>query len=155
MQVAIATAPIILPDGTLLAPVGLDRARGIVFEIQDELRAITPRPEECTPERLAAAMRLLSESSRCATSGADFLNATTLAAALTLDQTASLFGRKAGFLSSPPGAAGGGETTLVNMLVTAITGLRAACSSWSNGRRRTPQGLARAFHARRCLHLLG
>ena len=33
VQVAIATAPIILPDGTLLAPVGLDRARGIVFEI--------------------------------------------------------------------------------------------------------------------------
>jgi len=37
--VAIATAPIVLADGVLLAPEGLDRERGIQFLIQDELRA--------------------------------------------------------------------------------------------------------------------
>src|SRR5262245_51961914 len=34
--VAIATAPIVLADGVLLAPDGLDRERGIQFIIQDE-----------------------------------------------------------------------------------------------------------------------
>src|SRR6516225_2098625 len=38
--VAIATAPIVLADGTLLAPEGLDSERGIQFLIQDELRAV-------------------------------------------------------------------------------------------------------------------
>lgn len=131
VQVAIATAPIILPDGTLLAPVGLDRARGIVFEIQDELRAITPRPEECTPERVTAAMRLLVEQWLCDVS-ADFVGiCTTLAAALTSIERSLLDERPAFFVTA--GRRGGGKTTLVNMLVTAITGLRAACSSWSTG----------------------
>ena len=40
--VAIATAPLVLADGTLLAPDGLDRDRGIVFIIPKELRAIVP-----------------------------------------------------------------------------------------------------------------
>ena len=40
--VAIATAPIVLADGVLLAPDGLDRDRGIMFIIQEELRAAIP-----------------------------------------------------------------------------------------------------------------
>ena len=40
--VAIATLPIVLADGGLLAPDGLDRLRGIIFEIQPELRAVVP-----------------------------------------------------------------------------------------------------------------
>src|SRR6185312_852766 len=54
--VAIATAPIVLADGVLLAPDGLDRERGIQFLIQDELRAVVPQGEDCTPERVKAAM---------------------------------------------------------------------------------------------------
>ena len=49
--VAIATAPIVLADGDLLAPEGLDRQRGIQFIIQDELRAVIPQRKDCTPER--------------------------------------------------------------------------------------------------------
>jgi hypothetical protein len=41
--VAIATAPIIMPNGEILAPDGLDRERGIIFEIQKELRAFIPK----------------------------------------------------------------------------------------------------------------
>ena len=48
--VAIATLPIVLADGGLLAPEGLDRLRGIVFLIQKELRAVLPRREDCTAE---------------------------------------------------------------------------------------------------------
>ena len=43
--VAIATLPIVLADGGLLAPDGLDRGRGIIFEIQKEVRAIIPDPQ--------------------------------------------------------------------------------------------------------------
>ena len=46
--VAIATAPIVLADGGLLATEGLDRLRGIQIIIQDELRAILPKREDCT-----------------------------------------------------------------------------------------------------------
>ena len=35
-------SPIVLADGNLLAPDGLDRLRGILFIIPDELRAIIP-----------------------------------------------------------------------------------------------------------------
>jgi hypothetical protein len=37
---AYATIPIVLADGNLRAPEGLDRERGIQFLIQDELRAV-------------------------------------------------------------------------------------------------------------------
>ena len=59
--VAIATAPIVLADGVLLAPEGLDRERGIQFIIQDELRAVIPRGQDCTPERVKAAMEFLCD----------------------------------------------------------------------------------------------
>ena len=48
--VAIATAPIVLADGVLLAPEGLDRERSIRFIIQDELRAETRRLHPGTSE---------------------------------------------------------------------------------------------------------
>ena len=59
--VAIATAPIVLADGGLLAPDGLDRDRGIQFIIQDELRAVIPQRQDCTPERVKAAMEFLCD----------------------------------------------------------------------------------------------
>jgi len=57
--VAIATAPIVLADGVLLAPDGLDRERGIQFLIPDELRAVIPQRQDCNPERVKAAMEFL------------------------------------------------------------------------------------------------
>jgi len=44
--VAVATAPIVLADGGLLAPDGLDRLRGIQFIIPDELRAVVPQRQD-------------------------------------------------------------------------------------------------------------
>ena len=58
---AIATAPIVLADGNMLAPDGLDRLRGIQFIIPDKLRAIIPKAEDCTPERVKAAMEFLCD----------------------------------------------------------------------------------------------
>jgi hypothetical protein len=51
---AITTMPIVLADGGLLMPEGLDRLRGIIFEIQKEVRAAIPKPEACTEGRQCA-----------------------------------------------------------------------------------------------------
>src|SRR5215471_10704124 len=56
MVVAIATLPIVLADGVMLAPEGLDRNRGIIFKIQPELRKVLPRREDCSAEAVRKAM---------------------------------------------------------------------------------------------------
>src|SRR5262249_27860137 len=57
--VAVATLPIVLADGVLLATRGLDRYRGIVSRIQEEMLALMPSREDCTPEAVAEATRFL------------------------------------------------------------------------------------------------
>src|ERR1700733_6939892 len=43
---AIATLPIVLPDGTLLSRRGLDRNRGIVFRVPPDVLSTLPEPGE-------------------------------------------------------------------------------------------------------------
>lgn len=62
---AIATTPIVLADGVLLAPDGLDRERGIQFIIPDELRSVIPRREDCTDEAVKEAMKFLCNEWLC------------------------------------------------------------------------------------------
>jgi hypothetical protein len=57
--VAVTTLPIVLADGGLLAPDGLDRLRGITFEIQREVRAAIPNPKDCTKAAVREAIRYL------------------------------------------------------------------------------------------------
>lgn len=58
---AIATMPVVLRDGAVLAGRGLDRQRGVVFRIPPELLALLPKPEECTLSAIAGAMRFLCD----------------------------------------------------------------------------------------------
>jgi hypothetical protein len=69
LAVAIATLPIVLGDGTLLAGRGLDRERGIIFRVPPELSAVLQKKEDCTPAAVAEAMRFLTNEC-CATSPA-------------------------------------------------------------------------------------
>lgn len=48
--VAIAQLPIVLADGHILAMRGLDRDRGIIFRIPEELMKYLPKREACTPD---------------------------------------------------------------------------------------------------------
>ena len=57
--VAIAQLPIMLADGSILAMRGLDRDRGIVFRIPEELMNHLPERAACTPTAVANAMRFL------------------------------------------------------------------------------------------------
>lgn len=60
---AIATLPIVLADGHVLAMEegDFDEERGIEFHIPKEVMALMPRREDCTPEAVADAMQYLTD----------------------------------------------------------------------------------------------
>jgi hypothetical protein len=126
---AIATAPIVLDDGSLLAPDGLDRDRGIAFLIPKKLRAIVPRREDCNADAVRKAVQFLYNEwlVDVATDAAG--KYAIIAAALTMIERSVLPERLAFFVTA--GKRGGGKTTLLNMLIMAVTGLRAIAAGWS------------------------
>jgi len=127
---AIATSPIVLADGNMLAPDGLDRLRGIQFIIPDELRAIIPRSEDCTPDAVKAAMEFLCDEWLCDVA-TDFQGkAISIALALTLIERSLLDQRPCFRVTA--GRRGSGKTTLITLLILAVTGTRPAAAAWSS-----------------------
>jgi hypothetical protein len=124
---AYATIPIVLADGNLLAPEGLDRERGIQFLIQDELRAAIPQGQDCTPERVKAAMEFLCDEWLVDVATDCVGKATTIAAALTLIERSLLPDRPCFFITA--GRLGNGKTTTIIMLISAVTGGRPAAAA--------------------------
>jgi hypothetical protein len=144
-MVAIATAPIVLADGNLLAPEGLDRERGIQFIISDELRAFIPRREDCTPDAVKAAMQLLCNG-WLVDVATDFPGkAIAIALALTLIERSLLDQRPCFRITA--GRRGTGKTTLIIMLIMAITGLRPAAAAWSSDENERRKALLSYFMA--------
>ena len=126
---AIATLPIVLADGAMLAGRGLDRDRGIVFRIPPELLAILPTREQCDANAVYEAFRFLLDEWLCDVA-ADFTGKCILiAAALTLIERSLLPDRPAFFVTA--GRRGGGKTTTLIMLLMAVTGVRPAAAAWS------------------------
>jgi hypothetical protein len=128
--VAIAQLPIVLIDGSILAkPRGLDRDRGIVFRIPEELIRLLPKREDCTPDAVYSAFRFLLDDWLCDVS-ADFTGKCILiAAALTIIERNLLPDRPVFFVTA--GRRGGGKTTSLHMLIMAVLGIRAAAAAWS------------------------
>jgi hypothetical protein len=141
--VAIATAPLVLADGTLLAPDGLDRDRGIVFIIPKELRAIIPRREDCTKKAVKAAMDFLTDEWLVDVATDYTGKCTIIAAALTLIERTLLPDRPAFFVTA--GRRGGGKTTTLTMLIMAITGLWPAAAAWSTNEEERRKALMSYF----------
>jgi hypothetical protein len=141
--VAIATAPIVLADGVLLAPDGLDRERGIQFIIQDELRAVIPRAADCTPERVTEAMKFLCDEWLVDVATDSIGKGTIIAAALTLIERSLLDQRPAFFVTA--GRRGGGKTTTLRMLIMAVTGLEPAAAAWSSNEEERRKALLSYF----------
>ena len=137
--VAIATPPIVLADGRLLAPEGLDRERGIIFKIQKELRAIMPERGRLHGEAVREAMRFLCDEWLCDVATDYAGKCSIIAAALTMIERSLLPERPAFFVTA--GARGGGKTTTLTMLIMAVTGY---------GRRRRRGRPTRRSAARRC-----
>lgn len=129
MLVAGATLPVVLADGTLVAPEGIDRERGIWFEIPHEVREVIPRPEDCDAASVKAAMTFLCDDWLCDVASDATGKCTLIAAALTLIERSLLDQRPCFFVIA--GRRGGGKTTTLKMLIKAVTGLDPAAAAWS------------------------
>ncbi len=127
--IAIATSPLVLPDGTLLATPGLDRQRGIIFRLQPELIALLPDLKQCTAAAVVDAMRFLTDEWLCDVATDYVGKCVLIAAALTILERAILTERPAFFVTA--GQRGGGKTTTLQMVFLAVTGYRAAAAAWS------------------------
>jgi hypothetical protein len=141
--VAIATLPIVLGDGSLLAPDGLDLPRGIVFKIQNELRAVLPRRDHCTEAAVREAMRFLCDDWLCDVATDYIGKCTLIAAALTVIERSLLPDRPAFFVTA--GRRGGGKTTTLVMLIMAVTGIWPAAAAWSTNEEERRKALLSYF----------
>lgn len=128
--VAVATLPIVLADGGVLgAANGIDRARGIWFEIQNEVRAIVPRPDACDDAAVSGAMNFLTESWLVDVDTDYAGKCSVVAAALSIIERSLLDHRPCFFVTA--GRRGGGKTTFITMIIMAATGIWPAASAWS------------------------
>lgn len=126
---AIATLPIVLEDATLLSKRGLDRRRGIVFRVPPHLLAAIPKPADCTPNAVGEAMRFLIDEWLIDVATDYTGKCLAVAATLTIIERSLLNERPTYFVSAP--RRGGGKTTLLNMIMTSVTGVRPSAAAWS------------------------
>ena len=144
MIVAYSTMPLVLGNGALLAPEGLDRRkRGIQFLIPDELRGAIPKPEDCTPERVKAAIEFLFNQWLVDVSTGATGKAVLVAAALSIIERSLLDNRPCFFVTA--GRRGSGKTTAIQMLIMAVTGDPAAASAWSSNEEERRKALLSHF----------
>jgi len=126
---AVVTLPLVLGDGTLLKGRGLDRDRGIVFRIPEELGKILPDKADCTPSAVAEAMRFLTDEWLCDVAADYAGKCTIIASALSVIERSLLPDRPVFWITA--GRRGGGKTTTLIMLLVAVTGIRPAAAAWS------------------------
>ena len=141
--VAYATMPLVLADGNLLAPKGLDRLRGIQFLIPNALRAVIPQPEDCTPERVKAAMEFLCDEWLVDVTADQTGKALLIAAALPLIERSLLTDRPCFFITA--GRRGSGKSTAIIMLIVGIIGDMPAASAWSSNEEERRKALMSHF----------
>jgi hypothetical protein len=127
---AIATLPLVMPNGAWLAGTGLDRDYGILFKIDPGIQRLMPRPQDCDSDRVAKAMRFLTEEWLCDVSTTYAGKCVLIAAALTIVER-TLFPERPDFYVTA-GRRGGGKTTALTMLIMAIMGTRPAAAAWTD-----------------------
>jgi hypothetical protein len=127
---AIATLPLVMPNGAWLAAPGLDREHGILFKIDPGIQRLMPRPDECDSDRVAKAMNFLTEEWLCDVSTTYAGKCVLIAAALTIIER-TLFPERPDFYVTA-GRRGGGKTTALTMLIVAVTGARPAAAAWTD-----------------------
>jgi hypothetical protein len=141
--VAISTLPIVLADGNLLAPPGLDRLRGIIFRIEPALRAMMPKRADCDAADVLKAMHFLTDE-WLADVATDYAGKCSLIAmALTLIERSLLDSRPVCFVTA--GRRGSGKTTALTMLIEAVTGIAPAAAAWSSNKEERRKSLLSYF----------
>jgi hypothetical protein len=126
---AVATLPIVLPDGTILSGTGLNQDYGIVFRVAPELQACLPKPEDCTTAACAEAMQFLTDQFLVDVVTTYEGKCVAIAICLTIIERSLLPSRPAFNVTS--GQAESGKTTLISMLILAVLGVLPAAAAWS------------------------
>ena len=127
---AIATQPIVLADGVILGRDSkFDPTRGIQFMVPQKIAALVPRPEDCTPEAVAKAMKFLTDDWLVDVATDYGGKCVAIAAALTIMER-SLLPERPVFIFDA-GKSSIGKTTLIKMIVAAVTGNQVAATAWS------------------------
>jgi hypothetical protein len=143
--VAVSPLPLVLGNGEILAPHGLDRLRGIAFIIDEKLRECLPSGRVRDNAQVAAALDLLVNEwlvdVKCTFTG----KCTAIALALTIIERSLLEKRPVGFIDAP--GAEHGKTILAEMIVAAATGLDAVASTWSSDENERRKALLAIFDA--------
>jgi hypothetical protein len=128
--VAIATQPIVLADGEILGrKSGFDPDRGIQFMVPDWVEAILPRRADCTERTVGRAMRFLTDEWLCDVEGSYAVKCINIALGLTMLERSLIPDRPVFFETA--GRRGTGKTTLIKMIIKALTGLMPIASAWS------------------------
>jgi Bifunctional DNA primase/polymerase, N-terminal len=124
----LATMPLVLPNGKLLATNGLDHGRQTVFRVEPEIAALMPGGRVIDAE-VTAAIKLLTDVWLVDVQANYEDKCVLLALALTTIERGLLGERPAFFITA--GKRGGGKTTAVNMVSLAVLGKRAPAAAWS------------------------
>jgi hypothetical protein len=125
---ALATAPLVLPNGRILATNGLDREQGVVFRIPDQIAEAAPKGR-VTKAAVAHAMRFLTDEWLIDVKADYGSKCVLVALALTIIERPVFAERPAFFVTS--GKSASGKTTAINMVSLAATGKRAPAAAWS------------------------
>jgi hypothetical protein len=123
----VSSLPIVLSNGDLLSGRGLDRRSGIVFRVPPNLWL--PATEDCDTEAISKAMQFLCDEWLCDVATDYEGKCVIIACALTIIERMALPERPAFFIVA--GQRGGGKTTTLHLISTAVLGTRAAAAAWS------------------------
>ncbi len=126
---AVATLPVVLPNGEVLSGRGLNKERGIVFRVPVELMALLPEPTACDGKAVAAAMRFLTDDWLCDVAAGYEGRCIIVALLMSIIERLTLPERPAWNITA--GQRGGGKTTTMNMIAMAALGRRAPAAAWS------------------------
>ena len=128
--VAIATLPIVLADGGVLAQErGLDEERGISFIIPPEVMKLLPDKAQVTGEAVGREMKFLTDQWLCDVATDYSGKCVIIAAGMTIIERSLLDSRPAFLIVA--GRRGSGKTTTLIMLIKAVTGILPAAAAWS------------------------
>ena len=128
--VAIATQPIVLGDGKIIGSDSkYDPKRGIQFIVSDAIAAMVPKPEECTPAAVAAAMEYLTDNWLVDVKTTYIGKCVAVSTALTIMERTLLPERPVFVVKA--GRRECGKSTLIKMLIEAVTSTLPSGSAWT------------------------
>jgi hypothetical protein len=126
---AISALPIVSANGDIIYADGLDRKRGIIFNVHPSIMKLIPTRSKCTPYTVGEAMAFLTDEWLVDVATDYTGKCVLIALALTLAERSLMENRPAWWVTA--GRRGSGKTTVLMMIIEAITGMPVSASAWS------------------------